>query len=394
MAVLLNPVDPAFLDDPYPVYARLRREAPVYRHPGGFFALARHADVTAALREPGAFSSAVMGGPRPMVGPTGEVSPTSGSLIAQDPPVHTRQRAIVNRAFTPRRIASLEPTVSKLVDELFAGFEGSGACELMEALANPLPVSVIAELLGLPAERRDDFKRWSNSLIVGSTRGVGLDRARQLEEAREFQRYMTAYVEERRRDPGDDLVSALIHAEEEDEILEPLQVVSFATLLLAAGSETTTNLIGNATLALLAHPDALACVRDDPGRVPDVIEETLRWDPPIQMTMRAATRDVEVRDVAIPAGYFVMALLASANRDEDAFASPDAFDLDRDTAGHVAFGFGNHFCLGASLARLEARIALTAILERLPDLRLAADRIERHQSFLVRGPAALPLRFG
>jgi cytochrome P450 len=441
MAIRFQPFDPVFLQDPYATYARLRAESPVHRvrisplavlglirrfarmrreagQPGlarsvwqlrrerakqgggqgeglgplrrPFFAVSRHADVTQVLRHPEIFSSRAMGGPgaRP---PGGEAAPTDGSLIGLDPPEHTDHRAIVNRGFTPRRIAEIEPRIRKLAEELAAGFEARGECDLVEAFSNPLPVAVIAELLGLDPARRDDFKRWSTALIIGSTQGGAGPR---FELFREFRQYMAGVAEERRRDPGEDLISLLVHAQEEEGVLEPEQVVGFASLLLAAGSETTSNLIGNALLALHEDPEQAALLREDPGRIPQLLEEALRYDSPVQMLMRISDCATELAGVSIPQGAMVFVLLGAANRDGAVFDEPDRFDIERNAAGHLAFGLGNHFCLGASLARLEARIALETLLERCPDWRITAPgRIERHGSFLVRGPVQLPIAF-
>ena len=440
-----RPFDAAFLEDPYPSYAALRRESPVARirigpvtaarllwrfaaarrsaggpgvlrslararrerrayqaqllariqgKPGRtrFYAVSRYDDVTRVLRDPETFSSVVMGGSEARaLSDEGDIAPTSGSLIGLDPPEHGRHRGIVNRGFTPRRIAALEPRIRKIADELVGAFEGRSEVELMEAFANPLPVAVIAELLGLDPARRDDFKRWSTALIIGSTQPGAAGGAR-LDLFREFRSYMTEVTEARRRDPRDDLISLLVHAEEEDGILDTEQVVSFASLLLAAGSETTTNLVGNAILALLAHPEELERARAHPELLPAVVEEALRYDSPVQLLMRLATREVEVAGQRIGPGSLVTVLLGSANRDPAQFPDPDRFVAERDTRGHLALGLGNHFCLGASLARLEGRIALETLLTRLPHFALAEARIERHGSFLVRGPRALPLR--
>jgi cytochrome P450 len=389
---VFNPVDPRFLEDPYPVYARLRDEAPVHRHPGGFFVVARHADVVYVLKHPELFSSAAMGGQRPVTRADGRSGFTSGSLIGEDPPVHTQQRNIVSRGFTPRRIADLEPRVRSVADELFAGFEGRDGCDLVAELADPLPVTVIAELLGLEPERRDDFKRWSTALIIRSTQASGA-RSRDFDEILEFRAYMQETIERRRSSPGDDLVSLLIRAEQDEGILDAEQVIGFASLLLAAGSETTTNLIGNTLLALRAWPEARERVHTDPSLLPRVIEESLRYDAPVQLLMRLATQELELGGERLPRGSLVLVLIGSANRDEERFAEPDRFDLDRDTRDHLAFGFGHHFCLGASLARLEGLVALEGVFERLPDFTIAEEDIPRHGSMLVRGPSRLPLRF-
>ena len=443
MGIHFDPFDSSFLEDPYPKYAELREFSPVHRMRIGpaaiarmawrfaaarrrkdetgvigtlkalrreganfrrgssgprprmsrtIYVISRHAEVLAALRDPQTFSSILMGGANtePM-NADGDIAPTSGSLIGLDPPEHGRHRGIVNRGFTPRRMAELEPRIRKIADELIGAFETRGACELMEEFANPLPVSVIAELLGLDPSRRDDFKRWSTALIIGSTQAQDSG-ARHMDSFREFRNYMTEVVAERKRNPGDDLISILIHAGDDGgEILEAEQVVSFASLLLAAGSETTTNLIGNAVATLCRDPELLSRVRDRPELIPQLIEESMRRDSPIQLVARLATRDTELGGTAITKNSMLMLLLASANRDADRFSSPEAFDLGRDTSGHLALGFGNHFCLGASLARLEARVALESLLTRLPGLSTPIDKLETHGSLLVRGPKALPL---
>ncbi|MEE2674797.1 MAG: cytochrome P450 [Myxococcota bacterium] len=449
MAESFNPFDPEFTRDPYPTYARMRDEAAVARvrigivrmlrmgaaliamqrkrgggpglrqglgvvwsrirsrrtrplhdkRPrfGRLYTVSRFDEVSHVLRHPEFFSSEVMGGSQPEVmNADGDIAPTSGALIAHDPPEHTQQRNIVNRGFTPRKIAALEPRVRKIAEELFASFQGEKQCDLMAQFANPLPVSVIADLLGLDPARRDDFKRWSTALIVGSTRpGEGSGFASNWGMFREFRSYMTQVIQEREQNPGEDLISTLIHTGEGEGILDREQVISFATLMLAAGSETTTNLIGNAMLALFRDEDLLARVQNDPQLIPQVVEETLRYDSPIQLTMRLAMQETEVGGVQIPKGAIVAALLASANRDESHFEHPERFDIDRATPNHLAFGFGNHFCIGASLARMEGRIGLEMILTRLAGLELTVppEDIEPHGSFLVRGPSSLPVRF-
>ncbi len=446
MATSFNPFDPDFVRDPYPTYAALRSEGAVARIRIGprqilaiiagvirmqrrqgtslrdgfrmlrqrsrarqsqsrsehaprmrarIYTVSRYAEVSYVLKRPKIFSSEVMGGSEvQVINAEGDIAPTSGALIAHDPPAHTRQRKIVSRGFTPRCIAQIEPKIRQSAEELFTRFERRGHCDLMEEFANPLPVSVIADLLGLDPDRRDDFKRWSTALIVGSTRpgesggfggNVGL--------FREFRAYMTEVIAQRRENPGDDLISTLIDSGEGEGILEPEQVISFASLMLAAGSETTTNLIGNAVLALLQNPDQLERVQRDPKLVSKVVEETLRYDAPIQLTARLAMQDSEVGGVSIPQGSIVAVLLASANRDAGQFVDPHRFDIDRPTPAHLAFGFGNHFCIGASLARLEGKIAIEVILTRMRGLARTDDEVERHGSFLVRGPSTLQIRF-
>jgi cytochrome P450 len=394
MAVLFNPLDPAFLDDPYPTYARLRDEDPVHRHPAGFYVVSRHEDVAFVFKNADLFSSSMMSGARSnSLGPD-VVSPVQGSLIGLDPPEHTRQRNIVSRGFTPRRIGALEPRIRSICDALIAKIEGRAGFDLVSELSVPLPVTVITELLGLPPERHDDFKRWSSELVQGPSSAMRLaEREKLIAVMAEFRAFMSGAIEERRRAPGDDLISILITAEEEGGLLTADQVIGFSTLLVVAGAETTTNLIGNAVLALAAHPALLERARGDLGFVPAVLEETLRWDSPVQLLARTATREVTVRDTQIPRGAFVMMLIGSANRDARQFPDAERFDPARDTSGHLAFGAGHHFCLGAALARLEARIALEGLLSRLPPFRIADGPVERHGSFLVRGPKALPVLF-
>ncbi|MCZ6665836.1 MAG: cytochrome P450, partial [Gammaproteobacteria bacterium] len=374
------------------------RQPPSNRTPrfrARIYTVSRFAEVSYVLKHPAIFSSEVMGGSEvQVINAEGDIAPTSGALIAHDPPSHTRQRKIVSRGFTPRRIGQIEPKIRMSAEALFARFETRGHCDLMAEFANPLPVSVIAELLGLDPDRRDDFKRWSTALIVGSTQpGESGGFGGNLELFSEFRAYMTEVIAERRQNPGDDLISTLIDSGEDEGILEPEQVISFASLMLAAGSETTTNLVGNAVLALMRNPDQLERVRRDPELVNNVVEETLRYDAPIQLTARLAMRDTEVGGVSIPRGSIVAVLLASANRDAEQFADPDRFDIDRPTRAHLGFGFGNHFCIGASLARLEGKIAIEMILTRLRGLALIDDGVERHGSFLVRGPTTLRVRF-
>ncbi|MDH5674533.1 MAG: cytochrome P450 [Myxococcales bacterium] len=393
----LNLLSSEMRENPYPTYARLRTEAPVFRHPMGFVAVSRHQDVQFVLRSPELFSSEAMGGAAPRSDRQGNPIPGAGSLISQDPPVHTEQRRIISRGFTPRMVARLEPSIQRLTDELVAAIEAKleakAEFDLIADLAVPLPVTVIAELLGLDPSRRHDFKRWADTMVIGST-GGGFRRSDQdRQNIVEFRDHILEQIEARRKAPGEDLISLLIHAEEEDGILSADQVFAFATLLLIAGAETTTNLIGNAVLAAEAHPEALAAVREQPERIRDFVEETLRYDPPVQLVNRMAKQDVELHGETITKGSFVMAMLGAANRDPERFAEPDRFDMERDSSAHLAFGFGNHYCLGASLARLEAITALTAVFTRLPAFAVDHGRLERQPSFLVRGPRTLPARF-
>jgi cytochrome P450 len=316
------------------------------------------------------------------------------NLIAEDPPVHETLRGTVNRGFTPRRIAAWEPRIRELVAERLAPLARNDRFDVVHELAIPLPVTVIAEMLGVEAERMRDFKRWTDAIIDGST---GAGRATPF--ARRFVdsmisliSYMRGQIRRRRLAPGDDLISTLLAEAPGGVRLSDVELVMFVQLLLVAGNETTTNLIGNAVQALLDHPDQLALVARDPSLVPALVEEVLRFDAPVQMVFRTATSDTELAGTRIPKGATVAALLGSANRDERRFPDPDVFDVTREPRGHLGFGFGEHFCLGAALARLEARVALEALVPELVKLERAESGRERVDSFLVRGPKRLELR--
>jgi cytochrome P450 len=320
----------------------------------------------------------------------------SRMLIQEDGAVHLRMRDLVNRGFTPRRIQRLEPRIRALVDGCLADFRAKPEFDLVSELNIPLPVTVIAELLGVEPKRRHDFKRWSDQIITG---GTGSAMARPLDSGvldamAELRAYLRPIVRERRRRPADDLISILVAAEVDAEGLSDYEIFLFVLLLLVAGNETTTNLLGNAVDALLAHPEQLAKVVAEPARVPALVEETLRFDGPVQFVTRVTTREFAMHGRTLPAHSLVVVLLGSANRDERRFPEPDRFDVGRDTRGHVAFGFGAHFCLGASLARLEAKAALEALVPELPRLVRARPEREFLDSYLIRGRARLDLRAG
>jgi cytochrome P450 len=413
-----DPMSPRWRDDPYPVYRALRDRAPVH-HAGAarMYCVSRYDDVQAVLNDPETFSSRAMftvlmnGGEegmpslrdwqtlksmarfliatraRPLAFLNGR------SLIAQDGAVHTGMRAIVNRGFTPRRVRGWEPRIRELVDESMAKLHGPDPFDVVRDLAVPLPVAIIAEMLGVEPERRADFKRWSDTTIHYIS---GSGRANRFADeftiaVCELTRYLSRIARQRRRQPTDDLISVLVSTQDGEDGLTDAEVIMFVNLLLVAGNETTTNLIGNAVNALLDHPGQLARVAADPGLVPGLIEETLRFDAPIQLIFRTATRDADIAGTRIPQGAWVVPLLGSANRDERRFDDPDRFDVTRNPQGHVGFGFGKHFCLGASLARLEATVALTAIVPELAHLRKRHPKVERIDSFLVRGPSRLEL---
>ncbi len=369
--VAYNPLSPALRADPYSVYEELRLKDPVHRmRLQDAWVLTDYADVDMVLRDNRRFGNAGREfGYIPQV-----------SMLDLDPPEHTRIRGLVSHGFTPRSVAALEPRIRETVEGLLGNVEGKERFDLIADLAFPLPVIVIAEMLGVPAEDREQFNEWSNivSLIVDPL----LDE-RQIGQVRhavdEVFSYFDAVAEERRRHPRDDLVSALVTAEVEGQRLERDDLLVNLLLVLVAGNETTRNLIGNGTLALLRNPDQLQRLLDDPGLLNGAIDELLRFDSPVQLDSRIAREPVELRGKRIVPGQRVICILGAANRDPRAFPDADRLDVGRAAANHVAFGRGIHYCLGAPLARLEARVAFETLLPRLGSLRLAEEPRYRDQ---------------
>jgi len=392
-----HPFDPDVVRDPYPAYGELRRRAPLAPTPLGFFVVSRHRDVLFALSHPELFSSSAMNdlieGLKAM-GPTSERIEGGSTLLGTDPPAHTRLRKIVNRAFTPKRVAALETRVREIAHRCVAELVAAGEGDLVAGLAAPLPVIVIAELLGIDPDRRDDFRRWSDQLVQATAvRPTGAALAALERSFEERAAYLEEILAERRRQPRDDVISALVQAERDEAAMTEREVGNFIVLLLVAGNETTTHLIANAVLALLANSDVLAAVRRQPSLAPALVEEALRYDSPVQLTLRRATRDLEFAGGKLREGENIGLLLGSANRDEGVFEDADRFDLRRNASAHLAFGFGSHFCLGAALARLEARTALEALLSRPERFELADKRIEYPPSLITRGPKQVQMRF-
>jgi cytochrome P450 len=363
VAAVYDPYAYGIHEDPYPTYRVLRDEHPLYRNEErGFWALSRHDDVRRALHDPATFSSAQ--------GVVLEDAPQiDGVVITTDPPRHTQLRSLLSRAFTPRRIAGLEAAVRRVSRELLDGVEqaadGDGLVDLMAAYAKPIPTFVISELLGVPAADRAQLLEWSDAMLVHAP-----DSAEPAPEAfaamAGMSGYMAQLVGERRRHPGDDLMSGLVEAEVDGDRLSDDELAAFGYLLFVAGNETTTSLVGNAVWYLDRHPDQLQALRADPGLLAAAVEELLRYDAPTQNLRRTTTRDVEVHGTTIPKGDKVVLIFGSANRDPRAFPDPDRFDVRRRSEGHLAFGHGAHFCLGAALARMEARVAIEALYERHP----------------------------
>jgi len=395
-----DPFRDDFRRDPYPALRRLRASAPVTFHPVfRSWLVSRYEDCTQVLRLPTTSVDRAQLGDLELLDLSPEaIEGIRASLLMIDPPDHTRIRGLVNKAFTPRVVEALRPRVEAIVAELLDAVEARGArrFDLIEDFAYPLPVIVIAELLGIPAEDREAFKRWSDQLAVVldpfSTGGRfdGVDRA--FVEARA---YFSRIFAERRRDPRDDLVSALVAAEEAGERLNETELLSVCLLLLGAGHETTTGLIGNAVLTLLRHPTERRWLLEDPARVAPAVEELLRWDSPVQMTDRIVSEDLELGGARIRAGEQVVLLLGAANRDPDRFSAPESLDLARAEGRSLSFGHGIHFCVGAALARVEAQIAIPAVLRRWPTLALerAPRAADYKPSMVLRGLERLPLSF-
>lgn len=391
--VYFNIWDPEFRANPYPHYAALLAGPPpvITVGPMRFALVARYADVTAGLRDHEHLSS--VGPPPPESAYQGRFT-GARNMLGSDPPQHSRLRRMVSRDFTPRRIRELEPRIRLIAKELLDKVEAKGDFDLIADFANVLPVTVIAEMLGVPPALHATFKHWSDTLIGGDNNVPGAppppETVRVVDELGD---YFTAEIERRRANPGPDLVSALVAAHDEDDAMSAADLLSFVTLLLVAGNETTTNLIGNGTLALGRNPDQFNALKRNPAMIPRAIEEMLRYDGPVQSTVRFTNQPVQLGGTEIPAQAFALMIIAAANRDPAQFKDPEKFDITRDPNDHVAFGEGIHFCIGAALARMEATIAFEAMLARFPRLRLKDPAIKPTYkgSYFLRGLESLPL---
>jgi cytochrome P450 len=375
-----------FRRDTYETFARMRADDPILCQPGidgetMIWFVTRHDDVVSVLLDDETFvrDLALALDPDTVAAWTSQL-PESFAFIEQhmlnrDGEDHRRLRRLVTKAFTPRMVEQLRPRIQEIADDLIDAVEARGEMELVEEYAFPLPITVIAELLGIPAADRDRFRRWSNAVVTPALTPESVAEFGAL--MNDFIAYLRELFERRAREPAEDLVSALLQVRDGGDTLSEQELFSMVVLLIVAGHETTVNLIANATLALLEHPDALARLRDDPSLVPAAIEECLRYDSPVERTLnRWAARDVELGGHQIRRGDSVIAIVGSANRDPERFPEPDSLDLDREDNKHIAFGRGSHYCLGAPLARLEGEIAVATLLRRLADLRLAVPREE------------------
>jgi cytochrome P450 len=411
-------LDPAALRCPYPAFDRLREEAPVtFIADIDSWVVSRFDDIVHVGRHPELFSSALPTGPvlarqqsaafkvlvteePALVARLASARAGSRVLLNADPPEHARQRKIVNRAFTPPKVQALQPRIRAVAHGLVDGFAGRGEVELVAEYAVPLPLTIIAECLGVDEADLPMFKRWSDDFVAGiGNHEMGTDQLRSLLVSQdEFYAYFGARIEERRAAPREDLISDVVHATLDGRPLEDHEMLGMFTQFLVAGNETTTKLIASGVRLLLEQPALLASVRQGPSALAGLIEEVLRIEPPVQGLYRTATTATEVGGVAIPAGAHLLLLYAAGNRDEQRFPVPDAVDPARtNTMQHLAFGRGEHYCLGAALARAEGRIALEVLLERLPELRLAPgvdpDQLEYEPSYVLHGLRRLPLAF-
>jgi cytochrome P450 len=391
--------DPAVIPDPYPLLARLREASPFADLGGALAVFGRYEDCSRILRDPRASSergTSALAARRP------EQERRRRSFLSLDPPDHTRLRRLVAKAFTPRVVARLEPRISEVTDELLTAAGQATACEahefeLVKQLAYPLPVRIISEMLGVPPGDHSRFASWSARLVHSLQPSFGTvdeaEAAAAEAAGREFGEYFVELIAERRSRPADDLLTELIKAEHEGERLTVDELIATAILLLVAGHETTVGLISNAMLALLRHRDQFAALVDDPGLAAAAVEETLRYDAPVQLTGRVAKTEMMFGDLAVAEGAVMLLLLAATGRDPAVFADPDRFDIMRGAKEHLAFAAGPHFCLGAPLARLEATIALRKIAARVIAPELDEDRLAYKPNFNLRGPERLVIGF-
>jgi cytochrome P450 PksS len=394
---------PEFKSNPYPFYARLREESPVYRAllptKETAWLITRYDDVMKVLKDE-RFVKDTKNALTPEQAANllwfRRIFKSLGTnMLNQDPPNHTRLRALVSKAFTPRLIEQMRERVQRLAEELLDNVQHQGRMDLIRDYALPMPTTIIAEMLGVPVADRHKFQRWSKALMSAGSSTWGLLKA--IPNVWAFMRYIREIVKKRRADSNDDLVSALVRAEEAGDTLSEDELLAMIMLLLVAGHETTVNLIGNGVLALLEHPEQMEKLRHDPALIKPAVEELLRYDSPLEMaTERYAREDVSLAGVTIRSGDMVFVVIASANRDERQFEKPDKLDITREPNRHLSFGLGTHFCLGAPLARLEGQIAINTLLRRLPDLRLAVtpDKLRWRCGLILRGVEALPVMFG
>ena len=379
MADVLTFFDEAQIRDPYPRYEQWRERHPIWRdRDSGRWVVSRHEDVLDILKDHQRFSSAAMGAAVPL--------PT----LTDDPPRHTQLRSIVNKAFTTAMLKSIEPDIERIANDLVGALPIRCDVDIVDRLTTPLPVTVISRMMGIPEARKADFKRWSDAL-TGTLAGAS-PAARQAE-LMEMAQFFRGLIPERKANPSNDLFSAVANAEVDGFGLSEWEIIGFNILLLIAGNETTTNLLGNMLNVLADRPDLWERLRREPELLDTAIEETLRFDSPVQFLMREAKEDVDLHGQRIAAKESVIVVMGSANRDAAVFDAPDEFRLDRTRGRHLSFGYGIHFCIGAPLARIEARVVMRALLARTQHAKRGDGRRQRVGSHLLRGFEALSLQF-
>jgi cytochrome P450 len=384
-----NPYAYEVHEDPYPLYARLRAQAPVYRNEAlDFWALSRHADVLAAFKDAKRFSNRFGVSIDPAsYGPHARIGT---SFLAMDPPEHTRMRRLVSRGFTPRRVKEMEPRIREIAVGRLAGLEGAGSFDVVTEFAGKLPMDVISEMLSVPDADRAALRTWAD-LLVHREEGVMDVPPEGAEAFAKLRGYFRDLVAERRKKPGDDLLSSLLELEGDEDHLSNSELLAFCNLMIVAGNETTTKLIANALYWLDRNQDQRAKVSTGEVGMSHWVEETLRYDNTTQMLVRTLAEDVVVGEQALPKDAKILLLVGSANRDESVFERPDAYDLARDCSRMLSFGQGTHFCLGAALARLEGAVALEEWWKRFPNYAVEEAGVNRVHSVNVRGFANLPV---
>ena len=389
----VNLFDPAVRDNPFPSYARMRSESPVARiEPGGFYGLTRHADVSAAFRDTETFSSQ---GFRAVLAPewVGH-NPVADSLLLMDPPVHTKHRTLVSRAFGAKVLAGLEQAIEASVDELLGAPElGAGEVDIVDSFAMPLAGAVVAEALGLERELAPRFQHWTSTIARITPVVPAPELIAEVKTVIDEQnRYFNGVIDARMATPSEDLPGALCRAEVDGERLTRAELISFMFLLVGAGFETTVHLLSKSAMFLAENPDVHAALREDPSRVPSFVEEMLRFDGPTHMLMRLTTREVELHGVTIPAHSALGLVIGAANRDPEKFEDPESFQLGRKVQGGMAFGHGAHVCVGMALARIEGRIAIRELTRRFSKIELSPGPRDWNYALHVRGLNHLPLR--
>ncbi len=399
-AFKFNPLDPEFQADPYPTYHHLRCFEPIHRTFMGVWLLTRYADAKAVLRDS---RFCIYPTPKKIKEKShylelgdfnGLVQATGKWLIYLNPPDHTRLRGLVSKAFSSASVKCWRPQIQGVADELIGKVWDKGSMDIMSDFACPLPVKVIAAILGLPIEDCSNLHRWTDelSLVLDPLRSLK-DYERMNKVALEFTDYFKSLIAQRQKRPQEDLLSTLIAAKEQDNKLSEEEIVSLCMLLFVAGEETTINLIGNGMLALLRHPDQMQKLKQEPTLIQGAVEELLRYDSPIQLNTRVAIENVDIGGKTIRAGEKVYIALGGANRDPEQFPEPERLDITRQQNGHLSFADGIHYCIGAALARLEAEIAINTLVQKLPNLRLATDRLEWRKNIILRSLKALPVTF-